>query len=424
MKVTILGGGLAGCTIGYLLKKKGYEVIIVEQNDYIGGICQTHDFQGINYEFGPHVLYAKKGSKAYEIFTSLMTGVKQKKYFPRLSIDGDLHNLCSFPPTTENVMRLKSEERDTAIEELYKINLKEPNYTNMEDYIISRVGQVMYKYYFENYNTKHWGIHPKNMDTEWAKFRNFLLRSKDYGMFGDTWQGHPGSYRNFFNSLTKNIKIVRDKVIGIEYKNSNIEKIQLENSTIEADMYISTIPIDNLLNLPDQLKYRGVYKIFTLVKGKSGLPTYLCTFPNNYNFTRIVDYTQQANQITEDSIISFAFPFDSDLKELPVNLWKKEVEKFVNDKLGKKIQEFRVHKQKYCYPISTVNTLSEYNDLIKKVSKINNVITFGRLGLYSYISMCTIVEQAYSVSKNFEQFKYMTEEDRYNFYKNLREKLI
>jgi UDP-galactopyranose mutase len=424
MKVVILGGGLAGCTVGYLLKKEGHEVTIIEKNEYIGGICQTHQFGGVNYEFGPHVLYAQRDTNSYRLFQELMPEVREQKYFPKLSINGEMDHLCSFPPTVENVLRLDQEDMETAIEELYRVNAEAPDLENLEKFIISRVGNTMYRYFFQNYNKKHWGLDPKDMDTEWARYRNFFLRPKSYGMFGNAWQGHPTSYQDFFKKLTADLNIVREKVKKVAYNDNKVKYVELENETITGDIYISTIPIDQLISNSNVLEYRGVTKMYFLLEGKSDLPTYLCTFPNNYSFTRLIDYNLQSGQQCENSVISFAFPHKALEKDLPLQAWKAEATQFIKEKMKKEILNSKIINHDFCYPVSSASMLEQFDSLLKQTSNIENLITFGRLGLYSYISMCTIVEQSYKVTEVIDSFKDFGEEQKYEFYKQLRRTLV
>ncbi|MCX4353003.1 MAG: FAD-dependent oxidoreductase [Lachnospiraceae bacterium] len=420
--ILILGGGISGCTVAYLLKKRGYCVRIIEKES-VGGLCRTQTMGDIFYEFGPHICYANENTTAYELFHKLLPEFQYIKYFPKQSMDGEVSNLATFPITVANVLKLPEEDKVKAIEELYHINLDAPNYDNFEKYIISRVGKTMYEYCYKNYNKKQWGLEPKNMDSEWAKFRNFYLRSGDYGMFGDLWQGHPGDYNPFFNRLTENIEIIYDTVEKIIYEGQHISEIMTKNGKYMADIIISTLPIDFVLNRNDELDYRGITKLFYLLKGESGLPTYLCTFPNHYSWTRITDYGLQAKQKNENSLISFAVPHSSKEKEPDFSGWIREADCFVKEKLCKEILERRVSNFDYVYPVSSGEMLRKYDDLIKNVSEIDNLVTFGRLGLYSYISMCTAINQANDVAENIHSILKMECNEKYQYYRKLRERL-
>ena len=56
MKVAVIGGGISGLTTGYLLKKKGIDVVVFEASDRVGGNVQTIQKDGYTLEQGPNSL--------------------------------------------------------------------------------------------------------------------------------------------------------------------------------------------------------------------------------------------------------------------------------------------------------------------------------------------------------------------------------
>ena len=56
MKVAVIGGGISGLTTGYLLKKKGIDVVVFEASDRVGGNVQTIQKNGYTLEQGPNSL--------------------------------------------------------------------------------------------------------------------------------------------------------------------------------------------------------------------------------------------------------------------------------------------------------------------------------------------------------------------------------
>ena len=44
MKIAIIGSGISGLTVAYLLCKD-YDITVFEANDYIGGHTHTHDLE-------------------------------------------------------------------------------------------------------------------------------------------------------------------------------------------------------------------------------------------------------------------------------------------------------------------------------------------------------------------------------------------
>lgn len=53
MKVIIIGSGIGGLAIACLLAKKGYEVLVVEKNEMLGGRASVFESQGYRFDMGP-----------------------------------------------------------------------------------------------------------------------------------------------------------------------------------------------------------------------------------------------------------------------------------------------------------------------------------------------------------------------------------
>lgn len=53
-KVLIVGSGLTGLTLAYLLRKKGIPLVVLERDKRAGGVIRSHHEQGFLYEAGPN----------------------------------------------------------------------------------------------------------------------------------------------------------------------------------------------------------------------------------------------------------------------------------------------------------------------------------------------------------------------------------
>ena len=52
--VVVIGAGLTGLTTAFHLKRKGYQVLVLEKQDRVGGQIQTHTQDGFTFESGPN----------------------------------------------------------------------------------------------------------------------------------------------------------------------------------------------------------------------------------------------------------------------------------------------------------------------------------------------------------------------------------
>jgi len=411
----IVGGGLSGCTMAYLLKNKHPKASIrIFEEKEIGGLCKTYSCDGIQYELGPHVLYTG-ASYLREFFEKFVTN-KEMKYYQKLSIDGTLDNPYSFPVSVGDVIRVNPK----AAVELYNVNTSSPDYSNMENYFISRVGRTAYEYFYKNYNIKQWGVHPRKMETEWISQRKVFLRDSVESVFGNKWQGHPGSYNSMFDKMVSGVKIVPEKITSIDTKTGIVKSASGEYS---ADLILNTAPLDLLFEGKNELGYRGIAWVYTLLSMERAMPTYLMSFPNNYGFTRILEYKQQSQQsIPGKTLISFDYPFDSKDDSEPVSeSYVREINDYLKLYFPDKLITIFVESRRLVYPISEKKSIDHFWRLLTD-NVSDKWISLGRLGLYSYISMDTCVDICMKIADIISAWGGMNKEGRLSFYRNLREK--
>ena len=55
-KIGIIGGGISGLTVAFLLKNKGFEVALLEKSERSGGNVQTIEVDGFKIEYAPNSL--------------------------------------------------------------------------------------------------------------------------------------------------------------------------------------------------------------------------------------------------------------------------------------------------------------------------------------------------------------------------------
>ena len=60
VKIAILGGGLSGLTLGYLLSQKAVDFEILEKEKNCGGLLRTLCAEGFTFDYGgSHVIFSK-----------------------------------------------------------------------------------------------------------------------------------------------------------------------------------------------------------------------------------------------------------------------------------------------------------------------------------------------------------------------------
>lgn len=409
----ILGGGPAGCAASYYLKKKGIADITVVERSKVGGCAETRHYHKIAYEFGPQVMTTdeERLKKVFEEFvTQYPPPTPDHRYHPALSVDGGVYDtsIHSFPVTVANVLRLPNPTQ--AIYELYQINLDKPDYSNFENYVISRMGKILYETYVKNYNIKQWRIHPRDMDAEWAKFRQLTLKLPQQGMFGDKWQGHPGNYNPMWEGMLKESKIIH----GEAKVSEDFQHVTVDGKPIDADLIVSTIP------LSEKLDFIGACLIYVGIQSEKMLmPSYATSFPNNYAFVRVMEYRQQFYVDSEYTLLDFQFPWR---EVCEADKYISEVKWFVKNILKKEITDLWVDSRESIYPISTKRNIDLAKHQLDLASR-SKVIPLGRCGVHAYVSKDTCIRMALIMAENLEDILSDNPEKKKRVLLSMREKL-
>ncbi|MFX1387805.1 MAG: FAD-dependent oxidoreductase, partial [Promethearchaeota archaeon] len=52
--IVIIGGGIGGTAIGAILTAKGFKILLIEKNKFIGGRCSSYEKEGFKIDVGVH----------------------------------------------------------------------------------------------------------------------------------------------------------------------------------------------------------------------------------------------------------------------------------------------------------------------------------------------------------------------------------
>ncbi len=390
MKVIILGGGPAGCAAAQQLLRRGVDDVTVVEQGELGGCARTERYAGIPYEFGPQIMYTDE-PRLQRVFEEYLRQTPpptpDREYHPALSVDGTLDDPHDFPVTVSNILKLPHPER--AIYEVYHLNLDQPDLSNFESYVVSRMGWTLYETYVKNYNLKQWKIHPRDMDCEWARFRTLTLREKP-DMFRGRWQGHPGDYNPLWEGMTRGARVVR----GTAAVSEDFQRVTVDGDPVEADLVLSTLPLSGELDFINTTIIYGAVASSGYV-----MPSYATSFPNNYSFTRIVEFRQQYHVDAEVSLLDFEFPWRGQPDE---RAWRAEVEAFCRGVLRRPLLESWVCAKENVYPVSTRRNLELVERQLERAAQ-SRVVPIGRLGVHAYCSKDTCIRMAMIVAEHLDE---------------------
>ena len=304
-KVIIIGAGPAGLTAADKLldEKEKYNVTILEETGEIGGISRTVKYNGNRMDIGGHRFFSKD-LEVMKYWQELMPiqgensfDDEELKRIKTLNIGGPN------PNKEDEVMLVRTRvSRIYFLKKFfdYPVSLKWKTLKNMglfrtikvgfsylkaiifkrkenslEDFYINRFGEELYKMFFKNYTERLWGRKASEISADWGAQRvkgvsiNAIIKDMFNKLFGRKNKENTETslieqfwYPKFgpgqlWETLAARVEKKGGKILkGYKVKNINIKDGQIvsvecevsgENVTISGDIFISTMPVKDLV---------------------------------------------------------------------------------------------------------------------------------------------------------------------------------
>jgi protoporphyrinogen oxidase len=164
MKIVIVGAGVTGLTLGYLLGKKGFEITIIEKEAAVGGLARSFRYNGWSIDIGPHRFHTDD-SLVHDFINEVMgdnlieIARSSKVFFC------DMH--FEWPLTLREVLRLpKKLMFNSCIDLLTRPSIRDDSY---DSYVLNRYGKTLTNHFFREYNQKFLKTDLKDCHRDWAE---------------------------------------------------------------------------------------------------------------------------------------------------------------------------------------------------------------------------------------------------------------
>lgn len=304
-RVIIIGAGPAGLTAGYELLKENnneYEVIILEEENQVGGISKTVRYNGNRMDIGGHRFFSKD-ENVMDFWKELMPIQGAPSYDDKkLNREKPLVKDGPDPEKENKVMLVR--DRVSRIYYLkkffdYPVSLKLETFTNMglirtikagfsylksifvkkketslENFYINRFGKVLYGMFFEKYTEKLWGRHPSVISADWGsqRVKGLSITAVIKDMFRKIFNPKSNKVETSLieqfwypkygpGQLWENLADEIEKNGGKILKKHSVQKINLKENKItsvecvcdgkievfEGDIFISSMPLKDLV---------------------------------------------------------------------------------------------------------------------------------------------------------------------------------
>jgi protoporphyrinogen oxidase len=262
MKTAILGGGLTGLTLGYLMTQQGQDFEILEREKECGGLMRTVRTEGFTFDYGgSHIIF----SKNEKILKFMLELLKKNKVKNRRNTKVLYRGRYVNYPFENGLADLSKEENfeclDHFIQNLIKKEkgeLRRPK--NLREWCFYTFGEGIAEKYLIPYNSKIWKYPPEKIGLEWVEripdppvtdiIKSSLgIETEGYMHQLNFYYPKKGGIQALIGSLEQKMM---DRVLkGFEVKKIDKEDDQWivsnGNSKRLYDRIVSTIPIQALI---------------------------------------------------------------------------------------------------------------------------------------------------------------------------------
>lgn len=173
MTVAILGGGLTGVTLARLLKEKGEDVVVLERDSLIGGLCRSKTEKGFTFDIGgSHIIF----SRDTEVLNFMRDVIEDNKDERNRNTKIFYKGRYVKYPFENGLYQLPPEDCFFCINEFVKNliavekgEVGEPE--NFRDWIYYTFGKGIAESYMVPYNEKIWNYPAEGMSMHWVDGR-------------------------------------------------------------------------------------------------------------------------------------------------------------------------------------------------------------------------------------------------------------
>ncbi len=304
-KAYVIGAGLTGLVTSYELKKKGFDVEIIEHSNQVGGLAKSIKINNKDVDLGPHI-YHSPDQDIIEYW---------KKEFPKLMHQRDHWaknfkngQFYDYPISREFINSLGKETANKINNEIKNVDKKKlKEAKNYYDYTLNLAGPTLQEMFFTVYPEKVWGVSTKKLDANWAPKR-VEIREKSRPFYSNQFAavGIEGSgtiiraLENKAKSLGVRFKLNESINKLIIDKNHNTKEVITSKRKIRinsSDLIINTTSITNIskqLDIKTTLQFRGIKLIYLFLKNKK-------IFPKKTDFVYFDDPNLVFNRISDQN---------------------------------------------------------------------------------------------------------------------------
>ena len=250
--VAILGAGLTGLSAAIELGERGLSYRIFEKLAAPGGHAVTLEDSGFRFDRTGHLLHLKSDALRAQVLSWIGPDHVQVQRRSVIWSNG----VYTRYPFQANTFGLPP---DVAYECLSgfinaHFNAHEPEPKNFEEFCLAHFGEGISRHFMIPYNSRLWGVHPREITSAWCQRFVPLPRLEDVLAGAVGLNDRELGYNTNFIYPRLGIGQLAQ---GMARRVPNIELAQrrlvFDDETVDFDVLVSSIPLPTLLGLIDEL---------------------------------------------------------------------------------------------------------------------------------------------------------------------------
>lgn len=357
----IVGAGLFGAVFAHEVVKKGKTCLVIDKRDHIGGNIYTEEVEGIQvHKYGAHIFHTSN-ERVWE-YVNQFAKFNHFVNSPIAVYKDELYNLPFNMNTFYQLWGVKTPAQAKAKvqEQITQMHIVHPK--NLEEQALALVGKDIYEKLVEGYTRKQWGRECKDL-------RSFIIKrlpvryTFDNNYFKDPNQGIPvGGYTKIVKKLLEGVQVCL-KTDFFHHR---------EELTSQADKVLFTGMIDQYYDYCyGELDYRSL-RFETEVLDME-----------NYQGNAVVNYTDYEvpyTRIIEHKHFEFGHQKKTVITREYPDSWERGKEPY--------------------YPVNDPKNTELFAKYEERALKEKNVLFGGRLGMYRYMDMDQVIEEALALAES------------------------
>jgi len=453
LNVCVLGAGPSGLCAAWNLVRDGHRVTVLEKENVWGGQSLTFERDGFRYDLGPHNIHSQRRSVidflkknigpefiSHEFFAEIYFRSRRIRY-PFMGSDV-LHSLHPLTAAACAVSFAGSRLRSFFI----------PAFRDdggYEKWIVNRFGRKFYEIYFAPYSEKIWGVPPAELSDVIAKKRiavrgilelvhMLLFKRRDFHPENPTMidNYYPrrgvGAIADFFaKGILEGGGQIRTgcRVEAVELEGRTLKAVRfLENGKTdriasegpEPLKVLSTIPVNDLASalegeMPGAVReaasgldYTSEIFLYLNLRNKEafGVPLLYFSEPE-FPFNRIYDNRLFSPATVPEGKNALCVEMTCGLNDRRWNASDTELAENCIAKLEAHgllkrddVEAFHTRRLTHAYPRFRIGYETKLKTLFAFFSGLDNLITFGRQGLFSYANVDDAIWMGFEVAKH------------------------